>query len=95
METFELYLPMGLFGLMYLVGLYLLSALKKWYPVVIYTLAYFSSSYAGYLINGKKGVVIAVETVVILALLYLRHLMNKRVDKALKRIEEKEHFNKV
>ncbi|TDA63251.1 hypothetical protein E0765_08590 [Sulfuricurvum sp. IAE1] len=90
METYELYLQIGLFGLMYLIGLYLLTDLKRAYPVVIYTLAYFSWSYAGYLINGKKGVVIAAEAVVILALFYLRHIMNKRVDAALKRAEEKE-----
>lgn len=92
METYELYLQIGLFGLMYAMGLYLLAVLKKIYPVVIYTLAYFSWSYAGYLINGKKGLVIAAEAAVILAIFYLRHVLNKRIDAALKKAEEKERL---
>lgn len=91
MGEYEMYFLIGIFVLMYGFGLYLLTAQKKFLPVAIYTLAYFSLSYVGYLINGTKGVVIAVEAVLIAMLFYLRYEMNKRVDTALKRLEEKEH----
>lgn len=93
-ETYELYIQVGVFVIMYLFGLYLLKYEKKLISIIVYTLTYFSCSYTGYLINGKKGLIIAAEVVLIAMLLYVRHVYNKRINAALKRLEEKERTAK-
>lgn len=86
----NVYILVVVFTIMYLFGLNLLLSINKYWPAAIYTIAYFSLSCIGYWLDEEKGIAIVLEAVLIGTVLYQRHIMNKRINAALKRIEESE-----